>query len=426
MSEFVCQHPANSEAPMAFPSSQPPRQISIIFTSRCGHLTDVQKVDIRRFPPSIPSIMSRLISLSNEIVYNIIAFVRPDDIEAFAATCCALRTLSTGALLQHRRFKQKYTTIECGEWGSFEGPHPMFFLRDLYDDPQIAYYPRNVNIGYHYEDPWLPDFDDEEVETREEARAKVQEIADGCKDFMTKTVRECQFIDEAEVDDWTERLMNGGRDETLAILLDLLPNLENINIEGNPSTVFYDMVEKIATAYHTPGVSSSLPLAKLSRAVISPSNEEGSWDGPYEDFDVIGSFAALPSIRSISGMYLISGQVSDDNVYQWPYGSRASRLTEVNLDRSTAIDTSLPNLIGGIDSLQKFTYSLGGYLRDYQKYQPYMILGALQKYAFHSLTSLHLTGSCIGMLSDGDAMTDFDLKSFLQAQTPPSRLYLVQ
>lgn len=358
--------------------------------------------------------MSDLISLCNEIIYNIITFVHPDDIEALAATCRPLQTLSTAALLQHRDL-EKSTPPSNAENGARSMDHVpcMYFLRDLCDDPQIAYYPKTFKIGDHNDEGlWLPGYDDDEIERKEDERASVQEIADDYKDLITTAVRECRFIEEAEAANYIGRLMCGGRDDTLAILLTLLPNIENIQVQGNLSNVFYSIVEKIANAYRISKVATSLPLAKLLRVEISPHNEDCSSDGPEEDFAVICPFTALPSLRSISGSFLRSGEDFHSNVYQWPYDSGVSNVTEMHLDRSMVMDHGLPNLISGIKCLQRFTYSLGGYLADYHTYQPSLIISALETHASHSLIYLHLTGAWTGLASDEDANEKCDLRAF--------------
>lgn len=91
--------------------------------------------------------MPDLLTLSNEILYEIIAAVGPDDIEAFAASCPTISLLSATTVERHRQLLKQYATIEFGEWSAIQGEHPLYVLRDVLKDSRIAQYPKVMRIG---------------------------------------------------------------------------------------------------------------------------------------------------------------------------------------------------------------------------------------------------------------------------------------
>lgn len=109
-----------------------------------------------------------------------------------------------------------------------------------------------------------------------------------------------------------------------------------------------------------------------------------------------------------------------DDVFEWPYKARSSHVTELSLDHSTVSGASLPNLLIGIHSLRRFTYSAGGYWGQEQgqghshSYEPRLIIAALGLYAAHCLIYMHITGYRIGMGTEQDSQLDCDLKIFTQ------------
>ncbi len=357
--------------------------------------------------------MPDLLTLSNEILYEIIAAVGADDIEAFAASCPRMNLLSAPTVVRHRQLLKQYATIEFGDCGEIQGKHPLYMLRDVLRNSRIAQYPHLLRIGDWMDvDAWMPGYDDEMIEGIQMERDKVREEADSIKDLITAIIIECRFLGERETDGWVERLLDGQEHEAIAILLTLLPNLEMIQTERPMPHAFYHMATQVATAFNYPDGPKPLALAKLSKVQISPcADDDMMSDGIHEDAGVIAPFAALPSVRTISASLLRSGG-HYDGTSQWPYGVGSSNVTELDLDRSMIIDTGLPDLLSGIKSLERFTYSLGGYLVDYHTYQPRSTIAALGRYAAHSLKYLHITGCWIGMRTDEDRQIDCDLKVF--------------
>jgi len=359
--------------------------------------------------------MPDLLTLSNEVLYEIIAAVSPGDLEAFAASCPTISLLSATTVERHRQLLKQYATIKFGEWSAIQGEHPLYVLRDVLKDSRIAQYPKVMRIGdWMDEDVWMTGDDDEVIEERQLERDNVREEADSIKDLITAIITKCRFIGERETDGWVERLLDGQQHEAIAILLTLLPNLEMIQTEGPMSDVFYDMATQVATAFNCPNRPKPQALAKLSKVQISPcADDDMMSDGIHEGAGVIAPFAALPSVRTISASRLRSGG-HYDGTFEWPCGMGSSNVTELDLDRSMVIDTGISNLLSGIKSLERFTYSLGGYLVDYHTYQPRSTIAALGRYAAHSLKYLHITGCWIGMRTDEDHQIDCDLKVFSQ------------
>ncbi|KAK4692671.1 hypothetical protein P7C71_g4579, partial [Lecanoromycetidae sp. Uapishka_2] len=351
--------------------------------------------------------MPDLLSLSNEILYKIVALIDPSGIEAFAASCCRLFTLSRTAVQQHRQYRKAYTTINVGEHGHFVGPHPIHFLCNLLTDSKIAYYPTCMRLGGFWSNEAFDSDSEEEIE-----RDRIRVVACEVKDLIENVVVQCRYVGKDLAEKYVERVLDGDHKPVLALLLTLLSNLEVLEIEGDPGFEFYTMVVQIAEAYHRSELPTLLPLSKLSRVAVSP-NDEAEPANAVENFDLFAVFAALPNVRHLVGSYLESGEDITQDTFEWPYGSGTSQLKELNISHSMVMDGSLPSLLGGIAALEKFTYSSGNGHAGWT-YQPRKILAALGVHAGQSLTYLYLTGMWIGRPPDQEAPIEVNLQIFTQ------------
>ena len=314
----------------------------------------------------VPADMPHLLALAHEILYLIIEVISPDDIENFGLSCHALHTLAGPTLIAHRQLRQTYRTVEFDEgdwgddWGDLQKTHPIYLLRDVLEDFRIRHYPAVLRIGEYIEDWALTDgYDEKGIEEREHESAKAQEAASDCLPLIIKEVVGCPFIRAVKQGEWIRRILEGQKDEVFAMLLILPPNLATTEIQGSFHSAFRIMLKKIAHAYHDPEKKYPLVLTRLTNALVAPNNETDS-DGPWESFAALGAFAALPSIRSLSGSFLVSGGPDEEDVFEWSYSSRISGLTELTIKYSNVYGSSGPSFLSGIKSLQRFTYSRGG------------------------------------------------------------------
>ena len=171
------------------------------------------------------------------------------------------------------------------------------------------------------------------------------------------------------------------------------------------------MLKKVAHAYHDPDKKYPLVLTRLTNALVVPNNETDS-DGPWESFAALGLFAALPSIRSLSGSFLVSGGADEENAFEWSYPSPISELTELTIKYSNVYGSSGPSFLSGVKSLQRFTYSRGGFPDDWRSCELRRIIAALKRYALHSLEHLYISDACVNVDADLDDKQDCSLRAF--------------
>ena len=289
---------------------------------------------------------------------------------------------------------------------------PATSLRDVLQDFRIRHYPTFLRIGEYIEDWALTDgYDEKRIQEREHEFAKAQEAASDCVPLIIKEVVGCPFIRAAKQGEWTRRILEGQRDEVFAKLLILLPNLATIEIQGSFHSAFRIMLKKIAHAYPDPEKKYPLVLTRLTNALVAPNNETDS-DGPWESSAALGPFAALPSIRSLSGSFVVSGGPDEEDAFEWSYPSRISELTELTIKYSNVYGSSGPRFLSGIKSLQRFTYSRGGFLDDGRSSEPRRIIAALKRYASRSLEHLYISGARINVDADLNDKQDCSLRAF--------------
>lgn len=361
--------------------------------------------------------MPDLITLSNEVLYEIIEKIGPYHIEAFASTCQILRTLSSPAMQRHRQLRRRYSKIEFGNHGKLRGDHPIFTLRDILKDPEIAHYSHTLGIGVYLGEDDL-DFDDGR-ERLKVSREEIQAVAHDCVDLFTAALSQCPFVEKQEIQTWTAALLAGEDGAAVGILLTLLPNLKTIQMEGEIFGELEALIERVADDYNGSSVTQTQALKKLEKVQFLPFDGTPEYgDESFETlFYSIGPLFAIPSVRTVSASFLLSLR---DDVFEWPYKARSSHVTELSLDHSTVSGASLPNLLSGIHSLRRFTYSAGGYWGQEQgqghshSYEPRLIIAALGLYAAHCLIYMHITGYRIGMGTEQDSQLDCDLKIFTQ------------
>lgn len=204
-------------------------------------------------------------------------------------------------------------------------------MRDLLDDPETRLYPTTMRIGEFLDDCY--GLDEGEKKRRKKEIDLVREAASECEE-LEEIVSMCRFIEEDDVEDYMDRLLDGQRDVAFSLLLTLLPNLRTIAMEGQAYQEFYTMAEKIARTYQNESEPDPQTLANLSEVTVSPSNDSAMRNGADEAFGVLEPFAALPSMRSIAGTCLRSGEDWHNNTFEWSYGTVTSRITKICLDRS--------------------------------------------------------------------------------------------
>ena len=355
--------------------------------------------------------MPHILNLANEVLYQIIAATSLHDIENLAASCRVINTLAQPKVKRHRELKQKYARLAFRDYGDLDNPlgvHPIHVLRDVLQDTALAQYPTTIRSA-PFEDEYYKWFDVDPVMVTE--LDDVRAVAAGCETEIRNAIDQCPFIERPERKTWKAETIQGNGKAIFGLLLTLLPHLTSMVIAQPNEGLFSQMFKRIIKFKQPPNRHAPQALTKLARIDIAPYYSRNDL-GPPNVFDFLSQYALLPSMRTITGSQFQTCGMGHAQTFQWRNNPGISAVTEINIDRSTVDVESIKDLLRGVRALERFSFSLGGYMPPRAVYQPRKIIRGLEQYAKCSLSYLQLTGTriAINMMQEDDL--DYDLRIF--------------
>lgn len=388
--------------------------------------------------------MSLLLGLSNELLYRIIDQIHPGDIINFSLSRKEIYLLAKDAVSLHLQRKRLYKEVTIhGCLRHEHNRHPLELLRDICMDWRIGEYPKFLTVQCCYR-PFYPDNSDEEmeeiddklyeVEKREDeiiCQQNIQAFQDSIEDKATASGfqdldyigREYSYDGEAHIKsfnlaDCCIEALEGNRDAMLALLLFFLPNLKTLCLAQSSWDARYveSAVHWISSQSRQRNPRARKLLTNLSHVRLQGSSKDNSSEA-RECFEALIPFAALPSMRKLSGYWVESSRLMDTKS-MFPY--HTSNVTEINLNCSAISVEHLTNLLIGIKALRRFCYDYADiYDGDREGMEVHKIVAALLEHAKHSLEYLALIGSC-----DHDREEDVVDNQGLQGFEVLSKIYL--
>ena len=338
--------------------------------------------------------MPSLSDLSNEILDTIIENIRPDDILNFSLSSKWIHLLTKKALDQHKSWSPVYTHIVLhGCHRHRNDCHPMRLIRDICLDWRIGEYPRSLSVECcgidEYEDGETDsqnsDREDDAEETKDSSTIRI--ILQDIKCCIKDKAMSSGYLSKSEIDDLCWLMKEGYRAAMIGLLLLFLPNLESIcfkNYTWNASRL-----SGIVNTVAGQDLDKQNPRALTKLSEIQIFGLGGDYKG--EDLEFLVPFAALPSVRTLSGCFL---EALDDDPMVWPFGPRVSNVTRIILNQSAVAVKPLTQILSGIDALKSFTYAHTRRLCDRYPMKSHTVIGALHEHARDSLSHLALTGHC--------------------------------
>ena len=331
--------------------------------------------------------MPSLLDLPNEIVILIANVVHAAEIESFSSCNKRIHWLSEEALKKHKRMKAQYGELDfggCAPWlwtSRRQGrrPNPIFFLRNILNDDNLAHYPTKLFISEVTGQ--VEDWSLWSLEWQEEMQEKIMEALADCRDSITTKVEGCPYIEPEERQCWIQEIFGGSEATLLALLILYLPNLRSITF-ANTCWAELERLEqltaKIAVATRE-SKPNPCPLDKLSHLGLE------RVCNLFEDrpgTPIMG----LPSLRRLSG----DSVTGHDLKWSEPYPS--TDIADISLIRSHIDVHSFKSILSNVKGLQTFKYSFAIYSSYWiLDWDPRSIVQILQTYATHSLKSLDLT-----------------------------------
>lgn len=324
--------------------------------------------------------MPELLNLPNEILVLILEEVDPEDLEQVALSCKTVYRLMKRTLIKHADMKRKYSHVIVSKFfipiivgNTPRSPlHPASLLRDVLLNNRISFYPQHLAIGQSTDRLRLGE---RQVLPQREFD---KEIFGNIHDILLKRLHECPYLNDHEAQVWGEFIGQGCQDAMLAFLITLFPNLRSMRIYPNEfsgvskSKFFvHDMVLAIANGFsdseHPP---RSHALSKLFNVYM---HSVGL------DLGDLFPFAALPSVRSISGRDLSCLHLNE------AIGLDMSALQSIKLLATGVKCHDLAKFLGETTRLKRFIFQ-----NEIAKFQPRKILSALLERAASTLTQLVL------------------------------------
>ena len=174
--------------------------------------------------------------LPSELIFCVIEYVHPADIEASALCNKTIRTLAKDVLERHEQMKRKYNAITLGnvdKWPRTLDQHPRYFhderslslVAEIFCDNDIAYYPVDVSLGPHT-------FDDRRnrlIRLNQDDLVKYQVLVSRVLLHWDDFISGCSLLDREEKGGWHNVLQSSdSKSAAMALLLIMLPNIRHL------------------------------------------------------------------------------------------------------------------------------------------------------------------------------------------------------
>ncbi len=367
--------------------------------------------------------MPPLLDLSNELLYNIIEQIHPDDIINFSITCKDVYLVAKDAVSLHLEREEHYEEVVLDGCHRHEdNDHPVQILKELCMDWRRGEYVKTLEFKCCQPPPNPDPFPDEEdvedtqrykIEKRKDivmTEKIMQDILDYIFDkfdgweFMYPTVFEVGVLCyEAE---------KGERSALLVLLLLFTPNLEVIRLKGFTQATRWveDAIFTLTGENLQRSLEARKPLMNLQTVELS--GFRGDDEMRPDNFEFFMWFAALPSVRTLIGHYL---NCNPEPVESWRLPLHSSNVTAIHLVDSNIPIEFLERLLAGIKSLKYFGYDHNHTMSGGIGIDSHRLLASLHEHAKGILESLTIWGTSIfrenqcGKDTVGRCLQDFDV-----------------
>ncbi len=344
--------------------------------------------------------MATFLSLPNEMKFQIIETVAPDDIVNFALCCKLVHSLAIKTLRQHKAGKKRYHFLDFSVVGARVNRdilQPYHQVLDMVESSRLRLYCKRLEI-------FNCRLSDEERQSILIQRGALKEIAEVCDKIFDGFIS--PYIDEEEMKPWRKRVTDGSISELTCLLLTLLPNVRSMTVLdpmlwGRASA---DIVNEISRRNQeiSSSIHDRLSLTKLSQMEI---RYDASMPGTSGNTGLIEAFMGLPSMRSI-----VAGWLGPENKFnRWFHPWYQSNVKEIYILRSTLGVKPIARLLSHVGSLERFGYDHRKFIYRTQRmvledaeedYSPDALINVLFQRARKTLKYLEYTTEAEDSLGD--------------------------
>jgi len=290
-------------------------------------------------------------TLPDELLFLIISFVRPSDVEAFTATSRRLHSLGNARLATHRALKARYGSLLVKE--DTEGlqtnltiiNHPVKLFNDILNDPWIADY---VNYMCFECDSHSLRNAPGNTGADEETTAMLRVLRER-SDLLTTA--EYNFLSEDQRRGLLDDMTNAEKSSSFIALLPLLINLNRLRLTGYSEKSFMH-----PNMYDTTQVPTGIILSKLSTVEAYNHDTEGAFYGHN-----LTLFSQFPAVKKLIGNCVL---IEDELEVEY---LRESAVEVIALTDSGIRERSaLSCILRATKALKEFRYSFGFGMYSYQ------------------------------------------------------------
>jgi len=336
--------------------------------------------------------MSGLLQLANEILYQIINNVSPDDIINLSLCSKEVHRLCHDALKLHQERTNSFSSMVFRECAIHkEGAHPIALLAEICNDWRVAYYVTSMTVDCFELEYWQEEMDVEMETSEGQNRDLALDILfKKLSSDMQGLMSESPYLKKANTfDSIPQYCWKDVRDSALGLLLVLLPNLKSVSLSDNmwQAKTCRKVLGRIISCHALPDSheqSRPMPLSNLAEVKIYGSG------APYHLEANLGFFeywVSLPSTNSLFGSAVVSFSEFD-----WHHALKSSNVTDINLQKSSVLGKHLGQLLSGIKALRRFTYDYDEQLYNRGGDHGPKIVRTLLKHTRSTLESLTITG----------------------------------
>lgn len=349
--------------------------------------------------------MAGFSTLPHELVLKVLDHVLPADFESFCAVSQYMLDLTRPALEEHRKLKKKYTIIKLEPDNSANGRNDLAdLIFVLLQTPRIALYVLKVHL-FNWESRWQRRHAIPQDPSKYHLFYSVEVLS-----TLEKATQEIDVMPRDIIDEWLTAIREGHEGPLVALLLLLLPNLQDLTLWPYPGVPYHhlcSMVQSLGKA------QNHQYLANLKTVSLDYSDRwpDLNHEDPARTLPLPQAFMSLPSLVSIHahGLCMADGEVEIEDVEH----SLNSNLAEMSFSAGYIGTVILSNMIRKTNNLKSLMWESG----PYEEPGPFdcSVLGeALSASARHTLETLkiHANGAEISgtlLLGEFKALRELEL-----------------
>ena len=283
--------------------------------------------------------MVSLVSLPNELIYQVSQRIQPDDIENYAYTNRRIRNIAKPFLQEHRACKSKFTKI------AVNGVTAASFFYEVCARPWSRSYPRVLELNWrgfaHLQKTSKVQTDDVVLK-----RSVIRE------EDIRYLLRLTELIPEHAEDEWIDKVELEDEDTLFALMLACLPNLQRLVIRLDNARL-EQVKEMLRTIKRQ---QNNLHPPKALHRLVEARVLEREGSNNTSNLEIFPLVAAIPGIKVLHGRNLV-GMYRDCYRDGWlTYPGASPSIEKIYLETCGMSTEGLEMLCKSLKSLRSFSY----------------------------------------------------------------------